>query len=233
MSKHLFAVNSENFDVTYSEEFKALKFIVKVKEGIRVLDRIPTGVISLSTDHHYVFIQPANDLPLISAPVDSGYLGDITLITSRPVSLPYGYTFYLMEIVPNKAYPSKPKDMNLKDPAYKGDIGRDAYLKHRSEIKKDVQFMLENKNGVIFFPRSSAAKKGYEVHVNSNYTTIRKSDLSFLTNKEAYAVVQLVTATVSKYTDEVEFLDVDKASKLLNKLMKKSHRGSKKEGSSD
>lgn len=233
MSKHLFVVNSDTFDVSYSEEFKALKFTVKVKEGIRVLDRIATGVISLSTDHHYVFMQPAQDLPLISAPVDSGYLGDITLITSRPVSLPYGYTFYLMELVPTDAEPVRPENMGIKEPAYKGDIGRDTYLRGRRPSVKDVQFMLENKNGVIFFPRSSAAKKGYEVHVNNQYTTIRKADLSFITTHEAYSVVQLVTAKVSKFTDEVEFLTEENASELLENLMKKSERGTNKEGSSD
>ena len=222
MSKHLFVVNSATFDVSYSEEFKALKFTVKVKEGIRILDHIATGVISLSTDHHYVFMQPAQDLPLISAPVDSGYLGDITLITSRPVSLTCGYTFYLMELVPTDA-----------EPVYKGDIGRDTYLRGRRPSVKDVQFMLENKNGVIFFPRSSAARKGYEVHVNNQYTTIRKTDLSFITTREAYSVVQLVTAKVSKFTDEVEFLTEENASELLENLMKKSERGTNKEGSSD
>ena len=93
--------------------------------------------------------------------------------------------------------------------------------------------MLENKNDVIFFPRSSAAKKGYEVHVNNQYTTIRKADLSFITTREAYSVVQLVTAKVSKFTDEVEFLTEEDSSELLENLMKKSERGTNKEGSSD
>ena len=138
-----------------------------------------------------------------------------------------------MELRKSDSNRSLPKDMKLRDPAYKGDIGRDCYLKKSAKHKKDVQFMLQNTNGHIFFPRSSAAKKGYEVWVNSETTTIRKSDLSLLTNEEAYSVVQMVDANVVKYTEEVEFVSSDEADMLINTLHKKSDRGSKKEGSSD
>lgn len=230
MTKHKFVVASEHFDVTFDEHFKALKFVAK--ENIRIVDKIKTGVISVSP-HNYVFMYPLANSPLISAPVDSGYTGDITVITSRPITLPKGYTFFLMELVKSDTDGSIPLDMKLRNPAYKGDIGRDAYLEKSAERKSDVQFMLENKPGHIFFPRSSAAKKGYEVWVNSETTTIRKSDLSLLTNEDAYSVVQMVDANVVKYTEEVEFVSVDEAEILINVLNKKSDRGSKKEGSSD
>lgn len=230
MSEHLFLVNSEHFDVSFDETFKAMKFAVK--EDLRITDRVKSGVIALSK-HNYVFLYPTMNLPLISAPIDAGYLGDLTVITSRPVTLPKGFTFYLMELIPSKTEVAIPKDMKLKDPAYKDDIGRDAYLKKNSKVKSDIQFMLENSQNSIFFPRSSAAKKGYEVSVNNNYTTIRKSDLSILTNEEAYAVVQLVKGSVSKFSDKVEFVDDETAKEMLEQLLKKSDRGTGKEGSSD
>lgn len=230
MTKHKFVVASEHFDVTFDEQFKALKFVVK--EDTRIVNKIKTGVISTSP-HNYVFMHPMANSPLISAPVDSGYIGDITVITSRPITLPKGYTFFLMELRKSDNNRSIPKDMKLREPAYKGDIGRDAYLKKSAKRKNDVQFMLENKPGHIFFPRSSAAKKGYEVWVNSETTTIRKSDLSLLSNEEAYAVIQMVDAEVVKYVEEVEFVSVDEAKLLIDALNKKSDRGSNKEGSSD
>lgn len=230
MTKHKFLVASEHFDVTFDEQFKALKFVVK--EDTRVESSIKTGVISVS-QHNYVFMHPMANSPLISAPVDSGYTGDITVITSRPITLPKGYTFFLMELRKSGDNRSIPKDMKLREPAYKGDIGRDAYLKKSAKHKSDVQFMLENKPGHIFFPRSSAAKKGYEVWVNSETTTIRKSNLELLTNEEAYSVVQMVDANVVKYTEEVEFVSSEEAEILIDALSKKSNRGSNKEGSSD
>ena len=42
-----------------------------------------------------------------------------------------------------------------------------------------------------------------------------------------------MTAKVSKFTDEVEFLNEEDSSELLENLMKKSERGTNKEGSSD
>ena len=230
MTKHKFVVASEHFDVTFDEHFKALKFVTK--EDTRIVDKIKTGVISVSP-HNYVFMHPIANSPLITAPVDSGYTGDITVITSRPITLPKGYTFFLMELRKSDDERSIPKDMKLREPAYKGDIGRDAYLKKSAKRKNDVQFMLENKPGHIFFPRSSAAKKGYEVWVNSETTTIRKSDLSLLSNEEAYSVIQMVDANVVKYTEEVEFVSSSEAEILIDALHKKSDRGSNKEGSSD
>lgn len=230
MTKHKFLVASKHFDVTFDEHFKALKFVVK--EDTRIESSIKTGVISVSP-HNYVFMHPMANSPLISAPVDSGYTGDITVITSRPITLPKGYTFFLMELLKSDDDGAIPQDMKLREPAYKGDIGRDAYLKKSSKRKSDVQFMLQNDPGHIFFPRSSAAKKGYEVWVNSETTTIRKSDLSLLTNEEAYSVVQMVDANVVKYTEEVEFVSSEEAEMLINALHKKSDRGAKKEGSSD
>lgn len=230
MTKHKFLVASKHFDVTFDEHFKALKFVVK--EDTRIESSIKTGVISVSP-HNYVFMHPMANSPLISAPVDSGYTGDITVITSRPITLPKGYTFFLMELLKSDDDGAIPQDMKLREPAYKGDIGRDAYLKKSSKRKSDVQFMLQNDPGHIFFPRSSAAKKGYEVWVNSETTTIRKSDLSLLTNEEAYSVVQMVDANVVNYTEEVEFVSSEEAEMLINALHKKSDRGAKKEGSSD
>lgn len=230
MTKHKFLVASKLFDVTFDEQFKALKFVAK--EDVRVDTSVKTGVISVS-EHNYVFMHPIANSPLITAPVDSGYTGDITIISSRPITLPKGYTFFLMELRKSDNNRALPKDMKLRDPAYKGDIGRDCYLKKSAKHKKDVQFMLQNTNGHIFFPRSSAAKKGYEVWVNSETTTIRKSDLSLLTNEEAYSVVQMVDANVVKYVEEVEFVTPDDAELMINALSKKSDRGSKKEGSSD
>lgn len=230
MTKHKFLVASKHFDVTFDEHFKALKFVVK--EDTRIESSIKTGVISVSP-HNYVFMHPMANSPLISAPVDSGYTGDITVITSRPITLPKGYTFFLMELLKSDDNGAIPQDMKLRKPAYKGDIGRDAYLKKSAKRKSDVQFMLQNDPGHIFFPRSSAAKKGYEVWVNSETTTIRKSDLSLLTNEEAYSVVQMVDANVVKYTEEVEFVSSEEAEMLINALHKKSGRGAKKEGSSD
>lgn len=230
MTKHKFLVASKHFDVTFDEHFKALKFVVK--EDTRIESSIKTGVISVSP-HNYVFMHPMANSPLISAPVDSGYTGDITVITSRPITLPKGYTFFLMELLKSDGEGAIPQDMKLREPAYKGDIGRDAYLKKSAKRNSDVQFMLQNDPGHIFFPRSSAAKKGYEVWVNSETTTIRKSNLSLLTNEEAYSVVQMVDANVVKYTEEVEFVSSDEAEMLINALHKKSDRGSKKEGSSD
>ena len=230
MPKHKFVVSSELFDVSFDETYKALKFVVK--KDLRIENSVKTGVISLST-HNYVFMQPIANSPLISAPVDSGYTGDITLITSRPITLPEGYTFYLMELKPSDDKHSLPKDMKLRKPAYKGDIGRDAYLNKSAKHKFDVQFMFENSHGHIFFPRSSAAKKGYEVWVNNQTTTIRKSDLSVFSNEQAYSVIQMVDATVSKFTDKVEFVTEKEAELLIKKLHEKYDRGSKKEGSSD
>lgn len=230
MTKHKFVVASEHFDVTFDEHFKALKFVTK--EDTRIVDKIKTGVISVSP-HHYVFMHPIANSPLITAPVDSGYTGDITVITSRPITLPKGYTFFLMELRKSDDERSIPQDMKLREPAYKGDIGCDAYLKKSAKRKNDVQFMLENKPGHIFFPRSSAAKKGYEVWVNSETTTIRKSDLSLLSNEEANSVIQMVDANVVKYTEEVEFVSSNEAKILIDYLHKKSDRGSNKEGSSD
>lgn len=230
MTKHKFLVASTLFDVTFDEQFKALKFVAK--EDIRVDTSVKTGVISVS-EHNYVFMHPIANSPLITAPVDSGYIGDITIISSRPITLPKGYTFFLMELRKSDNNRALPKDMKLRDPAYKGDIGRDCYLKKSAKRKKDVQFMLQNINGHIFFPRSSAAKKGYEVWVNSETTTIRKSDLSLLTNEEAYSVVQMVDANVVKYVEEVEFVTPEDAELMISALSKKSDRGSKKEGSSD
>lgn len=230
MTKHKFLVASKHFDVTFDEHFKALKFVVK--EDTRIESSIKTGVISVSP-HNYVFMHPIANSPLISAPVDSGYTGDITVITSRPITLPKGYTFFLMELLKSDDNGAIPNDMKLRNPAYKGDIGRDAYIKKSAKRKSDVQFMLQNNPGHIFFPRSSAAKKGYEVWVNSETTTIRKSDLSLLTNEEAYSVVQMVDANVVKYTEEVEFVSSEEAEMLINALHKKSDRGAKKEGSSD
>lgn len=230
MTKHKFLVASKLFDVTFDEQFKALKFVTK--EDVRVDTSVKTGVISVS-EHNYVFMHPIANSPLITAPVDSGYTGDITIISSRPITLPKGYTFFLMELRKSDNNRSLPKDMKLREPAYKGDIGRDCYLKKSAKHKKDVQFMLQNTNGHIFFPRSSAAKKGYEVWVNSETTTIRKSDLSLLTNEEAYSVVQMVDANVVKYVEEVEFVTPEDAELMINALSKKSDRGSKKEGSSD
>ena len=222
MSEHKFIVSSTNFDVSFDEQFKALKFVTK--EDTRIENSIQTGVISLSA-HNYIFMQPMANSPLISAPVDSGYVG--------PITLPKGYTFFLMELVPSDTKRSLPKDMKLRDPAYKGDIGRDAYLKKSAKRKTDVQFMLENNHGHIFFPRSSAARKGFEVWVNSETTTIRKSDLSLMSNEEAYSVIQMVDATVNKFTEKVHFVSPEEAEELIYQLRKKSNRGANKEGSSD
>lgn len=230
MSEYKFIVSSTNFDVSFDEQFKAIKFVTK--EDTRIENSIQTGVISLS-EHNYIFMQPMANSPLISAPIDSGYVGDITLITSRPITLPKGYTFFLMELVPSDTKCSLPKDMKLRYPAYKGDIGRDAYLKKSAKRKTDVQFMLENKHGHIFLPRSSAAHKGYEVWVNSETTTIRKSDLSLMSNEEAYSVIQMVDATVNKFTEKVHFVSPEEAEELIHQLCKKSNRGANKEGSSD
>ena len=93
--------------------------------------------------------------------------------------------------------------------------------------------MLDNKHGHIFFPRSSAARKGYEVWVNSETTTIRKADLSLMTNEEAYSVVQMVDTTVNKFTEKVHFVSPEEAEELIYQLRKKSNRGANKEGSSD
>ena len=229
-NSHLFLVKSDYFDVSFDETFSALKFVVT--EDVTIQDSIPTGVIALA-NKHYVFIQPDPTLPLISAPIDSGYIGDITLITSRKITLPKGYTFYLMELVPCDMKFDIPKDIKLRKPAYKGDIGRDAYLKKSYKNTKDVQFVVKNSHGSIFFPRSSAARKGYEVHVTSGKTTIRSSSLKIITKEEAYAVIQHVSAYVSKYQDPVEFADEKTALQLLHNLRKHSDRGSNKEGSSD
>lgn len=228
--KHLFLVNSKHFDVTYDETFSALKFVVK--EDTFIKDNLPSGVISLS-EKNYVFIHPDPTLPFISAPIDSGYLGDITVITSRPIEVPKGYTFYLMELVKSEEKRKIPKDMKLNKPAYKGDIGRDAYLRGTAENKFDLQFVIENNPGNIFFPRSSAAKKGYEVHVTSSKTTIRSSNLNLITKSDAYKIIQWVNGQVLKYTEPVEFVEEKEALKLLARLKSKSERGSKKEGSSD
>lgn len=228
--EHLFIVNSEHFDVSFNEKFKAMQFTVK--EDLYMKDKIKTGVISLS-HKNYAFMYPINDLPLITAPVDSGYLGDISLITSRPITLPKGFTFYLMELKKSTNEFSIPEDMKLRKPAYKGDIGQDAYSKSTVDDTPDIQIMLENSTGKIFFPRSSAAKKGYEVHVNNQYTTIRKTDLGLITRSEAYSVIQLVRATVSKFSDPVMFIEEPEATELLNNLKSTSERGEKAEGSSD
>lgn len=227
---HLFLVNSEHFDVSFDETFSALKLVVK--ENLFIKNSVPSGIISLS-HRNYIFIQPDPTLPLISAPIDAGYIGDITLITSRPITLPKGYTFYLMELVHSNKERIIPKDMKLRKPAYKGDIGQDAYLKKSAKNSEDVQFVIENNPGTIFFPRSSAARKGYEVHVTSGKTTVRSSKLELITKENAYSVVQCVNANVLKYTDPVEFLDEKDALFMLNKLQKTSERGNNKEGSSD
>lgn len=227
---HLFLVGSEHFDVSFDETFSALKFIVK--KNLSIKDSVPTGVIALS-HRNYVFVQPDPTLSLISAPIDAGYIGDITLITSRPITLPKGYTFYLMELVHSNKKRIIPEDMKLRKPAYKGDIGRDAYLKKSCKNTKDVQFVVENSYGGVFFPRSSAARKGYEVHVTSAKTTIRSSSLNLITKEEAYTVIQHVSAYVSKYKDPVEFVNEKDALVMLNKLRKTSERGDNKEGSSD
>ena len=227
---HLFLVNSEHFDVSFDETFSALKFVVRKK--LHIKDSVPSGVISLS-HHNYVFVQPDSTLPLISAPIDAGYIGDITLITSRPITLPKGYTFYLMELVHSNKERIIPKDMKLRKPAYKGDIGRDAYLKKSAKNPMDVQFVIENNPGTLFFPRSSAARKGYEVHVTSSKTTVRSSKLELISKEDAYSVIQCVNASVLKYTDPVEFVDEKDALFMLNKLRKTSERGDNKEGSSD
>ena len=227
---HLFLVNSEHFDVSFDETFSALKLIVK--ENLFIKESVPSGIIALS-HRNYVFVQPDPTLPLISAPIDAGYIGDITLITSRPITLPKGYTFYLMELVHSNNECIIPKDMKLRKPAYKGDIGRDAYLKKSAKNSKDIQFVIENNTGTIFFPRSSAARKGYEVHVTSSKTTVRSSQLKLITKEDAYSVVQCVNANVLKYTDPVEFVDENDALFMLNKLRKTSERGANKEGSSD
>ena len=91
MTKHKFLVASTLFDVTFDEQFKALKFVAK--EDVRVDTSVKTGVISVS-EHNYVFMHPIANSPLITAPVDSGYTGDITIISSRPITLPKGYTFF-------------------------------------------------------------------------------------------------------------------------------------------
>lgn len=230
MNKHLFYVNTENFEVTFNEQFKALQ--LKTKKDLRIESSINTGVYALG-DHNYVFMYPIANTPLIQAPIDAGYTGDVTLITSRPITLPEGFTFYLMELKGHTNPVVLPDEIRCKEPAYKGDIGRDTYLKRGSEVKSDIQFMVENDTTKVFFPRSSAAKKGYEVHVNHMYTTIMKSDLSLLTNKEAFSVIQLVKGTVSKFTDKVEFLSDEEFEAAHEKLTKASERGSKKEGSSD
>lgn len=227
---HLFLVNSEHFDVSFDETFSALKLVVK--ENLFIKNSIPSGIIALS-HRNYVFVQPDPTLPLISAPIDAGYIGDITLITSRPITLPKGYTFYLMELVHSNKERIIPKDMKLRKPAYKGDIGRDAYLKKSAKNSEDVQFVIENNPGTLFFPRSSAARKGYEVHVTSGKTTVRSSKLELITKEDAYSVVQCVNASVLKYTDPVEFVDEKDALFMLNKLRKTSERGDNKEGSSD
>lgn len=229
-NKHLFYVNTENFEVTFNEQFKSLQ--LKTNKDLRIDKSINTGVYTLG-DHNYVFMYPVANTPLIQAPIDAGYTGDITLITSRPITLPKGFTFYLMELKGHTNEVVIPENMKYKQPAYKGDIGNDTYLKRGAEVKSDIQFMVENDTTKVFFPRSSAAKKGYEVHVNHMYTTIMKSDLSLLTNEEAYSVIQLVKGSVSKFTDKVEFLTDDEFKSLHKEVSNKSERGAKKEGSSD
>ena len=118
---HLFLVNSEHFDVSFDETFSALKLVVK--ENLFIKNSVPSGIIALS-HRNYVFVQPDPTLPLISAPIDAGYIGDITLITSRPITLPKGYTFYLMELVHSNKERIIPKDMKLRKPAYKGMISK-------------------------------------------------------------------------------------------------------------
>lgn len=230
MNKHLFYVNTEDFEVTFNEQFKALQ--LKTNKDLRIESSVNTGVYALG-DHNYVFMYPIANTPLIQAPIDEGYTGNITLITSRPITLPKGFTFYLMELKGHNNEVAIPDNMKYKQPAYKGDIGNDTYLKHGSEVKSDIQFMVENDTTKVFFPRSSAAKKGYEVHVNHMYTTIMKSDLSLLTNEEAYSVIQLVKGSVNKFTDKVEFLTDEEFKDMHEKVSKKSERGAKKEGSSD
>lgn len=230
MNKHLFYVTTEDFEVTFNEQFKALQ--LKTNKDLRIETSVKTGVYALG-DHNYVFMYPIANTPLIQAPIDAGYTGDITLITSRPITLPKGFTFYLMELKGHTNPVTIPENMKSKEPAYKGDIGRDTYLKRGSEVKSDIQFMVENDSTKVFFPRSSAAKKGYEVHVNHMYTTIMKSDLSLLTNEEAYSVIQLVKGSVNKFTDKVEFLTDEEFKDMHEKVSKKSERGAKKEGSSD
>ena len=230
MNKHLFYTSSKDFDITFNEQFKALQ--LQTKDDIAIESSVPTGVYALG-DHNYVFMFPIANTPLIQAPIDEGYTGNITLITSRPITLPKGFTFYLMELKGHKNEVAIPDNMKYKQPAYKGDIGNDTYLKRGAEVKSDIQFMVENGSDKIFFPRSSAAKKGYEVHVNHMYTTIMKSDLSLLTNEEAYSVIQLVKGSVSKFTDKVEFLTDEEFKDVHAKVSKQSERGSNKEGSSD
>lgn len=228
--KHLFLVNSDKFDITYDETWHAIK--LKLKEETRIEKSLKTGLICLS-EFNYVFIQKDTTLPLISAPIDSGYLGDCTLITSRPITLPKGYEFHMFILEGCDGEKKIPKDMKLRKPAYKGDIGRDAYLKKSGKNTKDVQFILNNSKCNLFFPRSSAAKKGFEVHVTLEHTKVRKADMSLLYKEDAYSVVQHVSGTISKFKEPVEFLDDEQAEFLLKELTKKSHRGSKKEGSSD
>lgn len=230
MNKHLFYVNTEDFEVTFNEQFKALQ--LKTNKDLRIETSVKTGVYALG-DHNYVFMYPTANTPLIQAPIDAGYTGDITLITSRPITLPKGFTFYLMELNGHTNPVTIPENMKSKEPAYKGDIGRDTYLKRGSEVKSDIQFMVENDSTKVFFPRSSAAKKGYEVHVNHMYTTVMKSDLSLLTNEEAYSVIQLVKGSVNKFTDKVEFLTEEEFKDIHKEVSSKSERGVKKEGSSD
>lgn len=228
---HFFLVNSEHFEVTYSEDHKSLKIVSK--EDIRIENRIKTGIISLSPKN-YAFIQPDTSLPFICAPIDKGYTGDLTLITSRPITIPKGYTFHLLEIVKSdEELKGLPMGMSVRKPAYKGDIGRDCYLTTGANNPTDVQFVVQNHPGQLYFPRSSAAKKGYEVQVSSNVTVIRKSDLSLLTLEEAFSVIQLVKGNISLINGDVKFVDGDLAHKLSEELNKKYDRGSKGEGSSD
>lgn len=230
MNKHLFYIESEHFEVSFNEQFKALQ--LKAKQDLHIDQKVSTGVHALG-NHHYVLMFPTANMPLSQAPVDSNYLGDITLFTSRPITLPKGFTFYLFEIVEHTNEVILPDDLKVKQVAYKGDVGHDAYLKRSAKVKSDLQFVLKNDETKLFLPRSSASKKGFEVHVNNMYTTIMKSNLDLLTNKEAYSVVQLVKGSVSKFKDKVEFLSKEEFDKMYEKLSKVSERGSKKEGSSD
>lgn len=228
--KHLFLANSSTFDISFDDTFGAVRLLLK--QETRVEKSIRTGLICLS-NYNYVFIQKDPTLPIISAPIDSGYLGDCTLIVSRPITLPKGYTFHMYMLEKVNTSPKLPDDMKIRKPAYKGDIGRDAYLKKSAKNYRDIQFTLQNSKGTLFFPRSSAAKKGYEVSVTIDSTKIRANDLSLIYKEDAYSVVQCVSGMVSKITGEHEFMDKETAENLLDKLKSKSHRGDKKEGSSD
>lgn len=228
--KHLFYVESEYFEVNFNKQFKVLQ--LTAKQDLRIDQKVSTGIYALG-DHHYVLMFPVANTPLSQAPVDSNYLGDITIFTSRPITLPKGFTFYLFEVVEHTNEVVLPDDLKVKPVAYKGDVGHDAYLKHGAKVKSDLQFVLKNDKTKLFLPRSSATKKGFEVHVNNMYTTIMKSDLSLLTNEEAYSVIQLVKGNVSEFKDKVEFLDKEEFNKMYKKLSKVSERGTKKEGSSD